>query len=84
MIDDICWTFLYRALEIILPSRIRFIHFNFHLVEKFEYVQTFQLTEINFRFIENVNFPVISVIPALKLFIQKLNFSKLVPKLKYC
>ena len=54
-LTDICWTFLYRAFEIILPCRIRFIHFNFDLVEKFEHVQTFQL----------VNFPVTSVIPAL-------------------
>ena len=39
---------------------IRFIHFNFQLVEKFEHVETFQLIEINFRFVENVNFPVIT------------------------
>ena len=37
-----------------LPCRIRFIHFHFQLVEKFEHVQTFQLIEINFRFFENV------------------------------
>ena len=47
--------FLYRAFEIILPYRIRFIQFNFQLVEKFEHVPTFQLIEINFRFVENVN-----------------------------
>ena len=47
--------FLYRPFEIILPRRIRFIHFNFQLVDKFEHVQTFQLIEINFRFVENVN-----------------------------
>ena len=52
--------FLYRAFEIILPWRIRFTHFNFHLVEKFEHVQTIQLIEIIFRFAENVNFPVIT------------------------
>ena len=52
--------FSYRAFEIILPCRIRFIHFNFQLVETFEHIQTFQLIEINFRFVENVNFPVIT------------------------
>ena len=52
--------FLYRAFEIILPCRIRFIDFKFQLVEKFQHVQTFQLIEVNFRFIENVNFPVIT------------------------
>ena len=52
--------FLYRAFEIILQCRIRFIHFNFHLVENFEHVQTIQLTEINCRFAENINFPVIT------------------------
>ena len=50
--------FLYRAFETILPCRVRFIYFNFQLVEKFEHVQTFQLIEINFRFDENVNYPV--------------------------
>ena len=45
--------FVYRALEIIL-------RFNFQLVEKFEHVETFQLIEINFRFVENVNFLVIT------------------------
>ena len=52
--------FLYRAFEIILPCQIRFINFNFQLVEKFEHVQTFRLIEINFRFVENVNYPVIT------------------------
>ena len=52
--------FLYRAFEIILPCGIRFIHFNFQLVEKFEHVHTFQLIEINFRFVGNINFPVIT------------------------
>ena len=52
--------FLYRAFEIILPCRIRFINFNFQLVEKFEHVQTFRLIEINFRFVEKVNYPVIT------------------------
>ena len=45
--------FAYRAFEIIR-------RFNFQLVEKFEHVETFQLIEINFRFVENVNFPVIT------------------------
>ena len=31
-----------------------FIHFSFELVQKFEQVQTFQLIEINFPFVENV------------------------------
>ena len=35
---------------------IRFINFHFQLVEKFEHVQTFQLIEINFRFVESVQF----------------------------
>ena len=52
--------FLYRAFEIILPCRIRFIPFNFQLVEKFEHVQIFQLIEVNFRFVENRNFPIIT------------------------
>ena len=33
-----------------------FIHFYLQLVEKFEHIQTFQLIEINFRFVENVFF----------------------------
>ena len=45
--------FLSRAFEIIPPCRIRFIHFYFQLVEKFEHVKIFQLVEINFRFAEN-------------------------------
>ena len=32
---------------------MRFIHCQFQLVEKLEHVQTFQLIEINFRFVEN-------------------------------
>ena len=44
-----------------LPCRIRFIHFHFQLVEKFEHVQTFQLIEINFRFVENVKFLAIAL-----------------------
>ena len=44
-----------------LPYRIRFIHFHFQLVEKFEHVQTFQLIEINFRFVENVKLSVIEL-----------------------
>ena len=59
---------LCRVFEIILPCRIQFIHFYFQLVEKFEHVQTFQLIEINFRSVENVNF---SVITLYKLFISR-------------
>ena len=40
---------------------IRFINFHFQLVEKFEHVQTFQLIEINFRFVENVKLSVIKL-----------------------
>ena len=47
--------FIYIVLEFIPTCRIRVIHFHFQLVEKFEHVQTFKLTEISFRFIENVN-----------------------------
>ena len=36
-----------------LPRRIRFIHFYFQIVEKFQHVQTFQLIEIN---LENFSF----------------------------
>ena len=43
------------------PCRIRFIHFHFQLVEKFEHVQTFQLIKINFRFVENVKFSAIAL-----------------------
>ena len=36
------------------PFILNTIHsFYFQLVEKFEHVQTFQLNEINFRFVEN-------------------------------
>ena len=42
---------LFRIFEIIPPCRIRFIHFYFELAENSEHVQTFQLTEINFRFV---------------------------------
>ena len=44
-----------------LPCRIRFIHFHFQLVEKFEFVQTFLLIAINCRFVENVNFAAITL-----------------------
>ena len=47
--------------HIFLPCRIRFIHFHFQLVEKFEHVQTFQLIEINLRFVENVKFLAITL-----------------------
>ena len=53
--------FLYRVFEIFPPCRIRFIHFNFQLVEKFDHVQISQLIEINFPFAENVNFPVVTL-----------------------
>ena len=43
------------------PCRIRFIHFHVQLVEKFDHVQTFQLIEMNFRFVENVKFSVITL-----------------------
>ena len=49
------------ATTFILPCRIRFIQFHFQLVEKFEHVQTFQLIEINFRFVENVKFLAITL-----------------------
>ena len=52
---------LFRIFEIIPPCRIRFIHFYFELVENSEHVQTFQLPEINFRSVENTNFPVITL-----------------------
>ena len=35
--------------------------FHFQLAEKFEHVQTFKLIEINFRFVENVKFLVITL-----------------------
>ena len=41
-----------------MPNTIH--SFNFQLVEKSEHIQTFQLIEINFRFVENVSFPVIT------------------------
>ena len=44
-----------------LPCQIRFIHFYFHIVEKFEHPQTFQLIKINFRFVEDVTFSVITL-----------------------
>ena len=47
--------------HIFLPCQIRFIHFHFQLVEKFEHVQTFQLIEINLRFVENVKFLAITL-----------------------
>ena len=40
---------------------MRFIYFYFQLVEKFEHVQTFQLIEINFWFVENVKFSAITL-----------------------
>ena len=61
LIDDICEHFLKRVSEIIPTCRMRFIHFNFQLVETFEYVQTFQLIKINLRFFENDNFSVITL-----------------------
>ena len=76
-------------MKTIYTIKIRFIHFNFKLVEKFEDVQTFQLIEINFRFVENVNVPVITlynllisrnriqlVIPALIKFYSPKNHQK--------
>ena len=44
-----------------LPRRMQFIHFHFQLIEKFEHVQTFQLIEINFSFVENVKFLAITL-----------------------
>ena len=41
--------------------RILFIHFYFQLLEKFVHIQTFHLTEINFQFVEDVNFPIITL-----------------------
>ena len=52
-----CWVFSF-FLPRFPPCRMRFIQFYFQLVEKFEHVETFQLTEINFRFVENVNFAI--------------------------
>ena len=46
--------FLHRVFEITLLCRIWFIHFRFQLVEKFEHIQTIQLIEIKFRFVENI------------------------------
>ena len=40
---------------------MRFIHFHFQLVEKFEHVENFQLIEINFQFVENVKFLAITL-----------------------
>ena len=40
---------------------MRFIHFHFQLLEKFEHAQTFQLIEINFRLFENVKFLAIAL-----------------------
>ena len=40
---------------------MRYIHFHFQLVETSERVQTFQLIEINFRFVENVKFLAITL-----------------------
>ena len=44
-----------------LPCGIQFIHFHFQLVERFEHVQTFQLIEINFQFVENAKFSAITL-----------------------
>ena len=44
-----------------LPCRIGFTNFHFQIVEKFEHVQTFQLIEINFRFVENIKFLAITL-----------------------
>ena len=52
---------LYKVFEIILSCQIRFIHFHFQLVEKFEHVQTIHLIEISFRFVENAKFFVIAL-----------------------
>ena len=41
--------------------RILFIHFYFQLLEKFVHIQTFHLTEINFQFVQDVNFPIITL-----------------------
>ena len=57
-----------------LPCQIRFIHFHFQLVEKFEHVQTFQLIEINFRFVENVKFSVITL-HNLSISINRIQFN---------
>ena len=42
-----------------MPNNIHSFHFQ--LVEKFEHVQTFQLIEINFRFVENAKLSVIEL-----------------------
>ena len=44
-----------------LPCRIGLINFHFQIVEKFEHVKTFQLIEINFRFVENIKFLAITL-----------------------